>query len=163
MALLKPFRLNIKLKLLIVLLSISLISLLLFAGISYYHMKSLGSFALARSVSLGDQAIADSTSALDDQAKQYLLRLVVDQAALSNNMLRRVRSDVDLLTSYSTILSRHYDPDLSDPINRHFKSPISIFERSSVHLAPGVSLDTRKIRKDILIAQAMDYLFQTIL
>ena len=162
MALLKPFRLNIMLKLLIVLLSISLISLLLFAVISYYHMKSLGSFALGRSVSLGDQAIADSTSALDDRAKQYLLRLVVDQAALSNTMLRRVRNDVDILTSYATILWRHYDPDLSDPVNRLFKSPISIFERSSVHLVPGVSLDTPRIRKDILIGQAMDYLFQTI-
>jgi len=123
MAIKNRFRLNIKMKLMIVLLGISLISILLFAAVSFFQMKSLGRFSLDSSISLGDQAIEDSAKALNNAASRSLLRLVADQAALSNAMLEKVCNNVDIMATFATRIWLPQHPLKTDSAKWPVKSP----------------------------------------
>ena len=76
-------RFSIKTKVLTALLAVSLVSLIIFGFIAFNGIAALNSYSVQSSSALGDSAVYDSTIALETQAEQYLLSLVVDQADIS--------------------------------------------------------------------------------
>ncbi len=71
---------GVRTKILLAFLAISVISLLIAAGIASSVITTLGTTAIKESESLGRQAVGDSTSALIEDAEDYILRAALDQA-----------------------------------------------------------------------------------
>ncbi|MBR1369706.1 hypothetical protein RJ53_09560 [Methanocalculus chunghsingensis] len=71
---------GVRTKILIAFLLISVISLLIAGGVASSAINKLGTSAVSQSEALGEQAVRDSTTALLEDAEEYLLRIAIDQA-----------------------------------------------------------------------------------
>ncbi len=134
-------KLRINTKILLTILGLSLISLILSAYIVFSNIKRLSNYALESSVSLGEQAVSDSTKALKDQAEEHLLRLAKDQATISNTLFEKVEAETDIITKYASIL---WNNPSSFKYKRSYsqeEKPDDIYSTSTYALAPGVTID----------------------
>ncbi|MBN2323527.1 MAG: SpoIIE family protein phosphatase [Spirochaetes bacterium] len=154
-------KLKIKAKILLVLLSLTLVSLLLISGIMLYHMKKLGEYSLGGIVRLGEHAADDSTNALEGRAQEYLLRLAGDQAAISNTLFEKVAHEASIMSDFAA--SIWADSSRGD-LGRNYSTkerPDDILSASVYVLAPDVSLS--KIRNEIDRTAVMDRIFMPVL
>jgi len=85
---------SIRTKIPLILLAFTVLSLLLFATVSYNHMNGLGRFALKASKNLGGRVLGDSSRALEGQTHDYVIRLASHQAALSDALFEHVKGEV---------------------------------------------------------------------
>jgi len=99
-------RLNITTKILFVLSSLALVALFLFGAFSFREMDSLGTFALQSNRDLGMDAVRDSEGALIAQAEGHLLKTARDQAAISNALLEKARSEIEMVAQFATAIWR---------------------------------------------------------
>ncbi|MBI4651502.1 SpoIIE family protein phosphatase [Candidatus Desantisbacteria bacterium] len=151
---------KIKTKLLIVILSISIISLIILGFISLYNTKNLGRYAVDKSTELGNSAARDSELELQKQAKYYLLRLAENQANLSNNIFEKVEAEVELLVWYTENL---WNNKISAKPEKSFTSediPENGEFPSVLRIVPNA--DKIKIEKDIKISGNLDNIFKKI-
>lgn len=154
------FKLGIKAKILLLVLGISVVSLAAAALLSYDAMKNLGEYALDCSVDLGNSAANDSQNSLGKLTSEYILRVAVDQADISNSILSKVKDKVLVMSDYAEslwnnpkgfVLSKPLAP--SDAQNM---TKIPVFE-----LASGA--DEANVLEELGILGNMKYLFNPIL
>ncbi len=153
-------KLRINTKILLTLLGLSLISLVLSAYIVFSNIKRLSDYALESSISLGEQAVSDSTKALKDQAEKHLLRLAKDQATISNTLFEKVEAETDIMTKYASIL---WNNPSSFKYKRSYsqeEKPDDIYSTSTYALAPGVTIDA--IRQEFNLSSNLDDIFMPI-
>ena len=153
----KRFKTGIGTKILFALLWLSIISLVLFAYVTFSGMKGLGRYALESNTSLGDQAVGDSIKALEDQAEEYLLRLVKDQAALSGVLLEKIETEVNIVTAFASNLWENPEGHGRRHSYSQEEKPDDIYAVSVYKLAPKVDLNA--VRKEVDLSSHMDDIF----
>jgi len=133
------FKLKITGKILLILLGLSLLSLSFFSAIALNNMANMGRYALESNASLGASAVSDSTDALQKQAREQLLALAIDQAAISDALFDKVESETSLVASFMADL---WEKPADFPGGRTYyqdEQPDTIYTASVSVLAPGVT------------------------
>ncbi|HNX17259.1 MAG TPA: SpoIIE family protein phosphatase [Methanoregula sp.] len=133
-------KMTVQAKILVVFLSLSMVALGIVGYAAFSTMSDMGAFALASSGQLGDRAVLDSTTALESNAEQSLLRLATDQADISNVVFLQVESEMNTLAGYASALQTQSGPVSSHPLYSQSKRPNDPGKSSVYLLAPGVSL-----------------------
>jgi len=135
-------RLNVKAKILLVFLSISMAALGIVGFAAFSTMSEMSAYAQNSSSHLGTRAVSDSTTALESTAESSLLRLATDQADISNVIFEQVNSEMDTLAGYAdTVRSR---PASSAPrvLYSQNERPPDPENASDYILAPGVTRES---------------------
>jgi sigma-B regulation protein RsbU (phosphoserine phosphatase) len=136
----RRFRLGVGTRIFIVFFVLSVVILLLVSSIALITLEDVGNYAAGRSRSLGTSAVSDSTAALENTTREYLVRLAGDQADISDVIFTRVDGEMEIMGQYAAGAmetadgnrSRYYTQKDTPP------SPLS----TSVFLpAPGSDLD----------------------
>ncbi|MBT3393917.1 MAG: SpoIIE family protein phosphatase, partial [Waddliaceae bacterium] len=150
-------KIKIRTKILLLVLGLPLISLFLFSYKINNDLRATGNFILQNSITLGSNAALESEKTLKEQSKSYLLRIVENQAAVSNAIFEKVELSVDILTDHASSLwdnqsqlqpgpSFYWDSEI-DPNN----PPLSVCR---------LALENNEgIEKDIDISSNIDNLF----
>ncbi len=71
-------RLNVRMKILLIFLTLSLISLLVTGFFAFYTISDIGDSAQKSSVLLGWEAVRDSSAALQDSTEEYMVQVASD-------------------------------------------------------------------------------------
>ena len=98
--------LNVRAKILLLFLGLSVLSLLVTGFISLYTITDVGNLAASSSTSLGSQAVNDSSAALRQAAEQNLLQVASDQAAVTDVIFSDTESEVDILAAHAASLQQ---------------------------------------------------------
>jgi sigma-B regulation protein RsbU (phosphoserine phosphatase) len=110
-----PRHLNVRAKILLLFLGLSVLSLLVTGFVAVYTITNVGNLAETSSMSLGRQAVNDSSAALMQSAEQNLLRVASGQAAVTDVIFSETESEVDILAAHATRLQQESPPPLSSP------------------------------------------------
>jgi sigma-B regulation protein RsbU (phosphoserine phosphatase) len=132
-------KLKITGKILLILLGLSLLSLAFFSATAFNNMANMGRYALESNASLGASAVSDSTDALQKQAREQLLALAIDQAAISDALFEKVESDTSLVASYMSDLWKRPADFPGGRTYYQDEQPDTIYTASVSALAPGVT------------------------
>jgi phosphoserine phosphatase RsbU/P len=106
-----PHHLNVRAKILLVFLGLSVISLLVTGFVALYTIHGVGDLAESGSTSLGREAVNDSSAALIQSAEQNLQRIASDQAAVTDVVFFDTESEILILASHAAYLQRD-PPDM---------------------------------------------------
>ncbi|MCL2663465.1 MAG: SpoIIE family protein phosphatase [Oscillospiraceae bacterium] len=87
-------------KLLLVILSISIVSMIAVSTISYTELLNLSGYSQDANVQLGFYASDNSKQALIDQAESYMIRLALSQAAECNETLLMIQRNVETMSGF---------------------------------------------------------------
>lgn len=96
--------LNVRTKILLVFLGLSVLSLLVTGFVAMYTITGVGTLAESGSTSLGREAVNDSSAALRASAEQNLLRVASGQAAVTEVVFSDTESAVDILAAHAAYL-----------------------------------------------------------
>jgi sigma-B regulation protein RsbU (phosphoserine phosphatase) len=96
--------LNVRAKILLVFLGLSVVSLLVTGFVAVYTINGVGDLAKSGSISLGREAVNDSSAALMRSAEQNLLRVASDQAAVTEVVFSDTESEVNILAAHAAYL-----------------------------------------------------------
>lgn len=99
-------RLNVRAKILILFLCLSIISLLVAGFVALFNITSVGNLAEKSSLSLGREAVNDSSAALMQSAEQSLLHTASDQAAVTDIVFSETEAELDILATHAAELQR---------------------------------------------------------
>src|SRR5208337_1042154 len=77
-------RLNVRAKILIIFLALSLISLLITGYVAFFTISSVGRSAETSSLSLGQEAVDEASSALRQSGQENLLQIATGEAAVTD-------------------------------------------------------------------------------
>ncbi|MBP1929757.1 sigma-B regulation protein RsbU (phosphoserine phosphatase) [Methanolinea mesophila] len=134
-------RISVRTKILLVFLALSVSALLVTGLLAFVQMGDVSRFAMDRSDELGSRAMNDSTAALEQDARDSLLRLAKDQAYISNIVFEQVNGEIDTMAYYAGELQT--DPSMVR--ERHFylqdEPPDDIYSTTVLFLAPGAEAD----------------------
>ena len=97
-------RLNIRAKILIAILALSVISLLITGFFAFSSLTDMGRYANESSRSLGENALNDSSAALQTTAEEYLVRVATDQANITNVLFEDSNSEMNILAAHAAML-----------------------------------------------------------
>ena len=150
-------KLKITGKILLILLGLSLLSLSFFSAIALNNMAGMGRYTLESNASLGASAVSDSTDALQKQAREQLLALAIDQAAISDALFDKVESETSLVASYMADL---WERPADFPGGRTYyqdEQPDTIYTASVSVLAPGVTASA--VSTDLRLMSNLDRVF----
>jgi len=100
-------RLNLRAKILIVLLALSVISLLITGLFAFSSLTDIGRYAQGSSRTLGENVLNDSSAALQTNAEEYLVRVASDQAEITNVLFLDSNSEMDILAAHATMLGNN--------------------------------------------------------
>ena len=148
-------------KLLLVVLSISMISKIAVAVISYNELMNLSGFSQDINTHLGFFASGSSRNALIEQAESYLERLSAAQAADCNSTLERIQSETTAMAGYITAL--YNNPD--NFRGRALPLPHEVEDgalSAKMLVAPDVEI-TPEIGREMLLISNAEYMFANIL
>jgi len=141
----------------IVFLVLSIVSLVVIGSLALNEIHEVGNYALKSNISLGRQAVTDSTNALEDQAEEYLLRLVKDQATISNTLFEKVEAEVNTIAKFASTLWSN-PPSAGYPRSySQEEKPKDIYAVSVYLLAPNVAVE--EIEEELEISSKMDDIF----
>jgi sigma-B regulation protein RsbU (phosphoserine phosphatase) len=154
-------RMPVRAKILIVLLSLSMAALCIAGILAFSTMGEMGSYALDSSSSLGDRAVADSTTALAGNAESSLLRLARDQADISNVVFEQVAADMNTLAAYAETVQGRPAGEPARLLYSQAERPADPGTSSVYILAPGVSRDT--VFSDLAVLSSADDLLHPLL
>jgi len=103
-----PFshHLNVRAKILLLFLGLSVLSLLVTGFVAVYTINGVGNLAESGSISLGREAVNDSSAALMQSAEQNLQRIASDQAAVTDVVFFDTESEMLILASHAGYLQR---------------------------------------------------------
>jgi sigma-B regulation protein RsbU (phosphoserine phosphatase) len=102
-----PRHLNVRTKILLLFLGLSVLSLLVTGFVAVYTITGVGNLAEKSSMSLGREAVNDSGAALTQSAEQNLLRLASDQADVTDVVFTDTESEVAILAAHAAELQRY--------------------------------------------------------
>jgi sigma-B regulation protein RsbU (phosphoserine phosphatase) len=132
-------KLKITGKILLILLGLSLVSLTFFSAMALNNMANMGKYALESNASLGASAVSDSTDALEKQAREQLLSMAIDQAAISDSLFEKVESETSLVASYMSDLWKRPGDYPGGRTYFQDEQPDTIYTASVSVLAPDVT------------------------
>jgi sigma-B regulation protein RsbU (phosphoserine phosphatase) len=104
---------KIRIRILLALLALTLVALLSFAVISFIGMKNLGDYTTELNEGLGQEALRVSKNAMQNLARDGILRITIDQANLFNGEFKAIESELHLLARLTERAWR--DQDTSSP------------------------------------------------
>jgi len=142
-------RLNVRAKILLVFLSISMAALGIVGFAAFSTMSDMGTYALNSSGELGTRAVSDSTTALEANAESSLLRLATDQADISDVIFEQVNSEMETFAGYADTVRERPVPHGTRVLYSPSERPPDPKNTSNYFLAPGV---TKKSVADELAA-----------
>ncbi|MCM2465514.1 SpoIIE family protein phosphatase [Methanoculleus oceani] len=152
----RRIRISVRTKFLLVFLGLSTAALLFAGTLAFVQMDDVSWYALERSTDLGNRAINDSTTALERNAEESLLRLAQDQAYISNIVFEQVSGDLEVMGRYAATVMEN--PSMVRP--RYFylqdEEPEDRRATSVLFLAPGIEGDLPEERN---AAGVMDDIF----
>lgn len=131
---------SIRTKLLMAFLGLSLVALIVLGFVALNGIATLNSYSLQSSQTLGENAVADSTVALAKQAEEYLLRLALDQADISNNIFEQVEAEMKITAQLAQTILASSTLD-SKTLYSQQQRPPNIYDATVYVLAPNVELD----------------------
>lgn len=98
-------RLNVRAKILIVFLALVVIALLITGYVALVSISDVGRSAENSSLSLGQEAVDDSTIALQASAEEHLVRIASDQAEVTNVLFENTDSEMEILAAAVRMLA----------------------------------------------------------
>ena len=133
-------RLNLRAKILIVLLALSVISLLITGFFAFSSLTDIGRYAQGSSRTLGENVLNDSSAALQTNAEEYLVRVASDQAEITNVLFEDTNSEMDILAAHAAMLGNN--PPIASripayPPTIHLTDPLAA---TLVEFTPGSNL-----------------------
>ncbi|NLE03418.1 MAG: serine/threonine protein phosphatase, partial [Crenarchaeota archaeon] len=152
-------KLSIKTKMLTAFLALFIIALIVFGFIALTGISSLNDYSLQSSEALANSAVEDSTIALENQAKEYLLHIVKDQADISNNIFENVEAEIRIIAQYATMLLNSTSLTQKTLYSQQ-QMPNSIYDSSVFLLASNVSLD--QVKDETVFTSNIDEIFKAV-
>jgi phosphoserine phosphatase RsbU/P len=138
----QPFslHLNVRAKILLVFLGLSVLSLLVAGFVAEYTITGVGDLAESGSTSLGREAVNDSSVALMQSAEQNLLRVASDQAAVTNVIFSDTEADIDILAVHASHLQQYPPDTVTDPWYSRGETQLPLLTASPVIFARGTKV-----------------------
>lgn len=96
-----PITINVRTKILIIFLLLSLICLLVTGFAAFYTISGMGSAAKESSTRLGAEAVRDSTAALQAATEEYLIRVATGQAELIDEIFWSSEAELAILADHA--------------------------------------------------------------
>ena len=150
-------KIKIRTKILVAFLGLTLISLILLGYVALNNIKGVSDYTLQSSISLGESAVNDSAEALENQAEEHLLRLVKDQAAISNTLFEKVEAEMNVVAKFAaTLWSNPPSPGYQHSYSQE-EEPDDIYATSVYVLAPDVAVDS--VKEELNLSSNMDDIF----
>lgn len=146
-----------KLLLIMVLLTCLIFSVI--GGISWIVMGNLGNYATQSSLALGERAIGESTTALEEDAEIYLLRLATDQAEITDMVFERIISEMNVLNDYGKEIIKGSNGTSVTWYTRDTR-PEKPGETGVIHLSPGTSAE--QLKDEITALSSFQSVFNTL-
>ena len=130
-------KMNVRTKILVVFLALSVISLFITGFFAFSAITDMGRFAQGSSQSLGENAVNDSSFALQKTAAEYLIRVASDQAEITNVLFYDTDSEMNILAAHAAMLPNN--PPLNSSIHTYLRTdrPPDPFAATVVSYAPG--------------------------
>ena len=100
-------KLNVRTKILIIFLALSLISLLITGYVAFYTIRDVGRSAETSSLSLGQEAVNETSSALRHSGEENLLQIATGEAAVTNVLFEDTDSEMEILAAGAKILGNN--------------------------------------------------------
>lgn len=151
---------KIKTKMMIIILGLPVVSIVLFNSQSFFTLHQLGKSSIENIIALGDTAADDSAEALREQARKYLIRTAVDQAAISNALFQKVESAANIIAGYTEKTWNNPSSVIDKPSYEWNQRPKSGEPQTVIRIAPGAARP--KIKQDIHLSSNLDDLFQLV-
>jgi phosphoserine phosphatase RsbU/P len=130
-----PVRLNVRAKILLLFLCLSVITLLVTGFVAIYTITGIGNLAEKSSTSLGREAVNDSSAALMQSAEQNLLQLASGQAAVTDVIFADTEAETGILAAHAAELQRDPPGLFSAPWYVEEKSRPALLSASPVIFA----------------------------
>jgi phosphoserine phosphatase RsbU/P len=126
-------------KILLIFLTLSIISLLVTGFFAFYTISDIGDSAQKSSVLLGFEAVRDSSAALQDSTEEYMVQVASDQAQLVDVLFLDTESELDILAAQA--VSVQNNPLYISRTKSFTKTspPPNPYAGTVVMLAPGAS------------------------
>ncbi|MDR2481502.1 MAG: SpoIIE family protein phosphatase [Spirochaetaceae bacterium] len=153
--------LKIGIKILLVVLAVSLSALLLISIIAYTQMLNLTKYSQDANIKLGITASNESKDALLNQSREYLEKLVREQAESANTALRQINIELSALAHFVEQLYAYPGQFAGKSVPFVKNAPAEILS-SKFMLAPGVN-DSDEIRRELRWISSAEYAFEGIL
>lgn len=131
---------------------------LIIGGISWIVISNLGNYATESSLALGERAIGESTTALEEDAEIYLLRLATDQAEITDMVFERIISEMKVINDYGKEIIRKNNT----PVEWYSRDtrPTKPGETGVIHLSPNCSPED--VRDEIYALSSFQPVFNTL-
>ena len=133
-------RLNLRAKILLLFLTVSLISLAVTGFFAFSAITTVGTFAQGSSQSLGERAINDSTTALTNLGEEYLLRIATDQAVITDVLFEDTDSEMDILAAGAAEAQRNPPGTPLVPVYSRQNPPPDPMSGAVLVFAPGATV-----------------------
>jgi phosphoserine phosphatase RsbU/P len=155
-----PKHLNVRTKILLLFLGLSVLSLLVTGFVAVYTITGIGNLAEAGSTSLGREAVNDSSAALMQAAEQNLLRVASDQAEVTDVIFSDTEADVDILAAHAVDVQREPPGPVTAPWYFHNETSPALLAASPVIFVPGTPVTTRS--EEFLSLAGMAHLLKAV-
>jgi len=154
---------NIKIgvKILCMVLLVSLSTLIIISLISYTEMLNLTKYSQDANIRLGDTASEKSRTALLDQAKDYLDRLVNEKAASTNAVLERINAEVNSMAAFVEFLNAQEAPSAVNAVPPP-RDPQQKAVSASYTIAPGAARTTA-LNEELRRLSSGEYMYSVIM
>jgi len=132
-------KMTVRIKILVIFLILSIVSLVITGFIAFFIINDIGDYAEHSSISLGRDAVSDSTAALTTATSIYLERIAVDQAEITNVLFEDTEAELNILATQAKTIQKN--PSII-PVTRSFPNDAPAPDPMSatvVWLAPGSS------------------------
>jgi phosphoserine phosphatase RsbU/P len=135
-----PLHLNVRAKILLLFLGLSVMSLLVTGFVAVYTITSVGNLAGSSSTSLGRVAVNDSSAALMQSAEENLIRVASDQAAVTDVIFFDTESEVDILAAHAAYLQKEPPDTLTAPWPSPAEDQVALLAASPVIFIHGTAV-----------------------
>jgi len=134
-------KMSVREKILFLFLALSLISLGIMGSVALFTLNNIGNYAERSSSSLGTVAVNDSSSALQLAAETHMVRVVSDQAEISNVLFEDTEAEIDILAAQAGTLQDN--PGIIPAMRSYTREnpPSTPLDGTVVISAPGVPVD----------------------
>jgi sigma-B regulation protein RsbU (phosphoserine phosphatase) len=131
---------SVRRKILIIFLLFSIASLVVVGMAALMAITNVGTFASRSSITLGQDAVSDSSAALQSSAEGKLIRIAMDQAELTNVVFSDIEGEITILEAHA---HHHIDENLSlyhaFPLDRPWEQPRLLEPRPDI-IIPGAQI-----------------------
>jgi len=148
---------SVRTKILLIFLALSVTALIVTGYLAFSQMDEANRFAIGRSADLGNKASDSSTTALESDAQDSLLRLAKDQAYISNILFEQVRGDIDIMAYYASEIQDHPEMIREGHHYTQNETPSDRFSTTLLFYSPGT--ENLVAAEEVNAAGMMDQIF----